>query len=58
MEALERLFAQGYAGGFSIEPHIDLIPHCGRNAGAGNAASFVAWGKRFTEILDNHFGLQ
>ena len=51
---LTDLFASGYDGGFSIEPHMASQVHLGTKA-EGNSEAFniyVEYGKRFMKLVD------
>lgn len=49
-ECLRMLFAHGYDGVLSIEPHLHLRPHLGMN-GSGDRAAFVAYGRTLERLV-------
>jgi L-ribulose-5-phosphate 3-epimerase len=51
-ECIERLFAHGYGGLFSIEPHLLTVPHLGRQAeGEEGLRAFVDYGRQFSNVI-------
>ncbi|WP_255949950.1 sugar phosphate isomerase/epimerase family protein [Streptomyces odontomachi] len=53
MDCLRLLLGSGYAGAFSLEPHLATVPHEGRRAQNGDAAeSFVRAGRQLRRLLD------
>ncbi|UNS95736.1 sugar phosphate isomerase/epimerase [Streptomyces tubbatahanensis] len=49
---LRHLYAHGYTGGLSIEPHVNLRPHEGWSDPAGDHVEpFVAYGRRLERLL-------
>lgn len=51
-DCVRTLLERGYRGAWSIEPHTRLRPHQGHDAtGDDGAAAFVAYGRRFEELL-------
>lgn len=51
---LKDLFARGYDGGVSIEPHLEAIVHEGKEATREDAAynSYVEYGRRLMQIVE------
>ncbi len=53
-QVLEDLFATGYEGGVSIEPHLEAVVHEGQSASGEDAAynSYVEYGRRLMDIVE------
>jgi hypothetical protein len=49
------LLRRGYDGGFSIEPHLAVVPHdeAAQAADAVRYASYVEYGRRFMQLLED-----
>jgi len=48
------LLAQGYDGGFSMEPHLDVVFHAdsGQSKEEVRFANYVEYGRRFTQLVE------
>ena len=53
-EIITDLFARGYDGGFSIEPHITSVIHLGQDATDPEAAyrTYIEYGRRFAKLVE------
>jgi sugar phosphate isomerase/epimerase len=53
-ECLELLLDSGYEGLFSIEPHLQTVPHLGKQAQGEEARRlFVSYGRHFEDLLSS-----
>jgi sugar phosphate isomerase/epimerase len=50
-DCLRLLLDHGYAGAWTIEPHVRTRPHDGVAAAAGDEAAFVAYGRHFERLM-------
>lgn len=59
-QCISELLANGYEGLFSIEPHLNLIPHMKSQTGdeAQMKRNYIAYGQQAGEILQQHQGLE